>query len=482
MARYYVRAMTTTAEPASVSTRVPLSPVVAAPALHPEIPQMRALPWVCREEIAPRLWGNDAPQPPALWLESNGSEGCYGGWELRFGVTAAPEGELQFEVTADATDLPRGADALVVEAFWHDPAGQQVDWHPVFLQGVSPAGETLVAQYGARLRYPAGATELRVRCGLRWAATGRVRWHGWRLRPVVAAPARLLRLGVASRPPERWVDMWTNAAHYVEQARRAGEAGLGLVCLPELILTLGMRSKSPQDAHAAALPVPGPWLEPFQDVARRLRMGICFSVYERAGAAGEIVYNTAVLLGQDGQLVGKYRKVHLALAEARNGIAAGHEFPVFDFHGIGVGMLICMDSSPAESARILARQGAEIMLMPIAGDFRANRWLPRGTRGHAFDQDRWQLIQRAHAFDSHLFTATARCSQLGSNVCAPWGEILAYDDGTRELIWADINLDDCRRHPTGSTMQAVLWSMRRPYTYGPLTNTTLPAARQPSAV
>ena len=42
-------------------------------------------------------------------------------------------------------------------------------------------------------------------------------------------------------------------------------------------------------------------------------MGICFSVYERAGEQGEVVYNTAVLLGQDGELIGTYRKVHLAL-------------------------------------------------------------------------------------------------------------------------------------------------------------------------
>jgi predicted amidohydrolase len=430
-----------------------------------------AVPWVVRDAIAPRVWR----EGESCWLESNGSEGCYGGWELRFPVEAAAGDELHFELHADAHDIARGVDALLAEAFWHDAGGALCDWDPVFFAGGNPR-----PSYAVRLRCPAGATELRVRCGLRWSPTGRVRWHGWRLYPVAKAPPRLLRLGVASARPERWVDRWANRDHYLAQCHRAGEAGLGLVCLPELILTMGMPHKGPQDVVDAALPVPGAWLEPFRDVARRHRLGICFSAYERAGERGEIVYNTAVLLGQDGELIGTYRKVHLALAEARNGVAAGHELPVHDFHGVGVGMLICMDSAPLEGSRILARKGAEVMLMPIAGDFRASAWLPRDERGHSWDAERWKLVQRAHAFDNHLYTAVARNHSAGSSVTAPWGEFLAYDDGTRGLVWADVDLNDRRRHPAGSTMQAVLWSMRRPGVYDSLSDTALPAGVQGS--
>ena len=77
-------------------------------------------------------------------------------------------------------------------------------------------------------------------------------------------------------------------------------------------------------------------------VEKRVKAALALQAVER----GEVVYNTAVLLGPDGELIGTYRKVHLALAEARNGVAAGHAFPVFDFHGVTVGMLICMDSTP----------------------------------------------------------------------------------------------------------------------------------------
>ncbi|HET7767456.1 MAG TPA: carbon-nitrogen hydrolase family protein, partial [Chloroflexota bacterium] len=310
-----------------------LEPTVVSPTAA-KVPLREAVPWVVREEIAPTLRRED----DSLWLESNGSEGCYGGWELRFPVPAGvSEGdELVFELRAEASGLARGSDALVAEAFWHVADDKQCDWDPVFFDGGYPQ-----AAFSARLRCPAGATELRVRCGLRWSPTGRVRWHGWHLHPVARKPHRLLRLGVASARPPAWKDVWTNRAHFVAQCERAGEAGLGLVVLPELILTFGMPDKDPRKARDASFSAQGEWLEPFQDVARRHKLGICFSSYERAGERGEILYNTAFLLGQDGDLIGTYRKVHLALGEARNGVAAGHEFPVYDFHGINVGMLIC---------------------------------------------------------------------------------------------------------------------------------------------
>jgi predicted amidohydrolase len=208
------------------------------------------------------------------------------------------------------------------------------------------------------------------------------------------------------------------------------------VCLPELILAIGTPAPfDPDRVHAAALPVPGPWLAPFQDVARAYHMGICFSVYERAGTAGEIVYNTAVLLGRDGAVVGTQRKVHLALREARAGVAAGHELAVQTFDGVTLGMAICMDSTPPETARVLARQGAEILLVPTEGDFRATPWARGTTELH---EPRWKAIHVAHALDNA---------------------------GDRALLWADVDLDALGPHPLGASVKDVLWSMRRPHAY-----------------
>ncbi|HEU5316974.1 MAG TPA: hypothetical protein VFX49_12770, partial [Chloroflexota bacterium] len=80
-----------------------------------DVPLSGAAPWVVREEIAPRVWPEACEDGNSLWLESNGSEGCYGGWELRFPVPAGvSEGdELVFELRAEASGLARGSDALV---------------------------------------------------------------------------------------------------------------------------------------------------------------------------------------------------------------------------------------------------------------------------------------------------------------------------------------------------------------------------------
>ena len=459
----------------------------------------QAIPWVCREAIAPRIWREvgaavppvgpatglaDAADPAALTalhVEFNGSAGCYGGWELLLPVPAATGTAVpfvSFEIEVEASGLARTPDCLVVEAFWYGPAGPDaghVDWDPVLLDGVEAGvsatdDAVLRVRFAKRLRRPAGATQLGVRCGIRWSATGRTRWSGWRLRRDPDRPARRLRLGVASGRPAAWTGQAGNVDHYLRLCRLAGEAGVDLVTLPETILSWGRPGRSPIDVYASAVPLPGPWLEPFQDAARTHRMGICFSVYERGGERDEVVYNTALLLGRDGELRGTYRKVHLAIAEVRLGITPGQTFPVHDFDGVQVGLGICMDSAAAETARILAQSGAEVMLMPIMSDFRASPW----DATQVWRRDRWELIQRAHAFDNYLYCVVARNVNQGSAITAPWGEILAFNEGDRDVIWADVDVDDWRKHPLGTSIPAVLWSMRRPVTYGSLTDAFQP--------
>ncbi|HEV7214324.1 MAG TPA: carbon-nitrogen hydrolase family protein [Chloroflexota bacterium] len=448
------------------------APQPTAPGVGVPVPTVA--PWICRAAITPRVWTEGADE--ALWTESNGSAGCYGGWELRYAVAAGATAEWRFELAAVGTDLLRGADEVVVEAYWYGPTGVELDWDPVFLETCAAADDTagprLHCRFARRLRQPPGATQLGIRCGLRWSSAGRVRWRDWRLQPVSPNPPRMLRLGVASRRPPQWTGPEANARHYHEQCKQAGEAGIDLVCLPETILTWGCPDGDPSSVHRHAVPLHGAWLEPFQQVAQAYRMGICFSVNERAGVSGEVVYNTALLLGRDGALTGTYRKVHLALGEVRQGVTAGQHFPVHEFDGIRVGMLICMDSAASEASRMLAVRGAEVVLMPIMGDFRATSWV-QGDAG--FHRQRWELAQLAHAFDNHLYLVAARNGNEGSMIAAPWGETIAANDGSRDVIWADVNVDDHRPHWRGSTMEAVLRSMRRPALYGDLSS-ALPTA------
>ena len=87
-------------------------------------------------------------------------------------------------------------------------------------------------------------------------------------------------------------------------------------------------------------------------------------IFEKDGGTN---YNTSILLGRDGKLIGKYRKVCLPRGEIDGGLAPGNEYPVFDLDFGRIGMMICWDVAYPEVARELSAKGAEIIFMPIWG-------------------------------------------------------------------------------------------------------------------
>ena len=80
------------------------------------------------------------------------------------------------------------------------------------------------------------------------------------------------------------------------------------------------------------------------------------------------LYNSAAMIGRDGSIVGVYRKVNLTWGESSTGIIPGSTHPVFDLDFGKVGFAICWDNWFGENARMLRLNGAELMLVPIAGD------------------------------------------------------------------------------------------------------------------
>jgi len=82
---------------------------------------------------------------------------------------------------------------------------------------------------------------------------------------------------------------------------------------------------------------------------------------------GHLIYNVAVLLGPDGKLVGKYRKVTLPRTEIAAGIAPGSEYPVFETRFGKLGMMVCYDGFFPEVARRLTAGGAEVIAWPVWG-------------------------------------------------------------------------------------------------------------------
>lgn len=157
-----------------------------------------------------------------------------------------------------------------------------------------------------------------------------------------------------------------------------------LVVFPETITT-GFHPNMPKaDFWKLLPPVPGAWTEPLQRQADRHGVYVVWPVWEQ-GPEG-VIYNTSVLIGPDGQIVGLYRKTHPFPAE-REYTTPGNEAPVFELPFAKLGMVICYDGDFPELVRAMALKGAEVVVRPAA--------LLR-------DYEIWSLTNRARAYDNQI--------------------------------------------------------------------------------
>ena len=150
---------------------------------------------------------------------------------------------------------------------------------------------------------------------------------------------RKVRLASVHHRPRNSDGPRANVETFADLVRRAAREKADIVCLPEGITVVGT-GKTYVDV---AEPVPGPTTERLSAVARECALYIVAGIYERDGAA---VYNTAVLIGREGQLVGAYRKTHLPREEWEGGITPGESYPVFETDFGKVGVMVCWWSIP----------------------------------------------------------------------------------------------------------------------------------------
>jgi predicted amidohydrolase len=151
-----------------------------------------------------------------------------------------------------------------------------------------------------------------------------------------------------------------NRELFVPLIEDAVSQGADLIVLPELLTCKGVT----HDYASVAESIPGPTTDFFSALAKQHD---CYLVVGMPEKSGELVYNVAVLVGPDGEVVGKYRKVTLPREEIARGIAPGSEYPVFETRFGKVGLMICYDVFFPEVARRLAMNGAEVIALPIWG-------------------------------------------------------------------------------------------------------------------
>jgi predicted amidohydrolase len=198
--------------------------------------------------------------------------------------------------------------------------------------------------------------------------------------------------------------------------RCVAATGAELLVLPEAAttgFTPGLDAAALWDLVSG---IPGPVTEPVQEAARRLGVHVVLGTYERGPARGT-VYNTAVVIGPEGGVLGRYRKTHLFCGE--DWVTAGDRAVVVETPLARLGLMICFDGDYPELARIEAVQGAEVICRPSA--------LLRSA-------DIWELTNRARAYDNHVFVVGANATGIdpagviyfgNSMIVTPVAEVVA---------------------------------------------------------
>jgi predicted amidohydrolase len=178
-------------------------------------------------------------------------------------------------------------------------------------------------------------------------------------------------------------------------AKIAGQQKVDLIVFPELITSgyeCGVRFTD------LAQRVPGPTVNLMSQRAQEFGVHIAFGLPTKEKVES-ILFNSVVLLGPDGELVGEYRKVHLK-GEERMAFRAGYRYLAFECTFGIVGLLTGYDLAFPEAARSLALEGAELMVV-------CANW----EKPH---RDEWRTYVLARAYENALFVAAA--NRVGDDV------------------------------------------------------------------
>jgi predicted amidohydrolase len=172
--------------------------------------------------------------------------------------------------------------------------------------------------------------------------------------------------------------------------------------------------------------VPGPTVEAFAAQAERYQTYLAFGMVAKHKVES-VVYDAAILIGRDGEVVGQHRKVHLK-PEERPNFRGGFRFPVVETDFGLVGLLVGWDLAFPEAARSLALDGAELIAIPA-------NWETQYI-------EEWRAYLAARAFENSIFVAAA--NRIGDEYTYSFGGESAIV-GPRGEVYAHVGRDDNER-------------------------------------
>src|SRR2546423_579005 len=195
----------------------------------------------------------------------------------------------------------------------------------------------------------------------------------------------------------------TNLAKAVARVREAAQQGAKIICLPELFRSQYFCQSENHDTFALAEEVPGPSTESLGKVAHETGAIVIASVFEKRAAG--LYHNTAVVIGADGNILGKYRKMHIPddpLYHEKFYFTPGDlGFQAWPTPQGKIGVCVCWDQWYPEAARLTSLRGAEILFYPTAIGWHPSEKAEFGEAQHSA----WETMQRSHAIANGCFVA-----------------------------------------------------------------------------
>lgn len=191
-----------------------------------------------------------------------------------------------------------------------------------------------------------------------------------------------------------------NMQRLAESIKALASEGAELIILQELHNSLYFCQVENVNNFDLAEPIPGPSTEFFGSLAKELGVVIVTSLFEKRAAG--LYHNTAVVIERDGTIAGKYRKMHIpddpAYYEKFYFTPGDLGFHPIDTSVGRLGVLVCWDQWYPEAARLMALQGAEMLIYPTAIGFESSDDPAEQQR----QREAWTTVQRGHAVANGL--------------------------------------------------------------------------------
>jgi N-carbamoylputrescine amidase len=244
-------------------------------------------------------------------------------------------------------------------------------------------------------------------------------------------------------------EIQANYRKALDNIREAADQGANIVCLQELFKSryFCQSVDSKLFGLAESVDQSSSTVQQLGELAAELRVVIVAGLFEKR--ASGLYHNAAIVLDADGAYLGKYRKMHIpddpGYYEKFYFTPGDLGYPVFRTRYGVIGVLICWDQWFPEAARLLALNGAELILIPTAIGWRQSEDAQFTDYGY---HDAWQIVQRGHAVANACFVAAVNRVGLewspegGSGInfwgqsflSDPYGKVVARAAADREEI------------------------------------------------